>query len=297
MPSVHDFNHKFLFDKLSIRGQHLQLHKSLKKLVGKQAYPEQVKALLGELAAASALFASSMKTHGRVSLQVRGKGPLKILMAESTHLLQIRGIARVDDQLPAALTIPTISQPDAQQWLGEAQLAVTLEPKAGQRYQGIVPINRPTLSECLEHYFNQSEQLATRLWISTNHKLHAGALLLQRLPEAHPENTTLNEDDWNRACLLADTVTNKELITLSSQRLLRRLFHEDDIRLQSAEPITFGCTCNRSRTANAIKAMGVDEIAAMLNAPGNADITCQFCNTHYHFTGDDLQALIAELQR
>ena len=166
-------------------------------------------------------------------------------------------------------------------------MVITLDPHSGQRYQGIVALDCDTLAGCLEHYFMQSEQLPTRLWLAADAQRSAG-LLLQRLPQSQ----THDSDAWTRISLLADTVTPEEQITLDAEALLFRLFHDEQARVYAPVPIAFGCTCSRKRFATALSRIDPSELRSIVEERGQIDTHCHFCNTHYVFSAADVESLI-----
>lgn len=274
--STHDFRSKFLFEKLAIRGELVRLDATTRAVAGKHDYPAPVAALLGEALAAAALLTGTLKFEGLLVLQARGEGPLTLLMAECTHDGRLRAIARQEGEVGEAPLV---------QLLGAGHLAITIEPDGGQRYQGIVPLDGLSLAECIEHYFSQSEQLGTRLWLVTGRGRAAG-LLLQELPEAGSGRR--DADAWNRLCRLTDTLTADELLELPPETLLYRLYSEEDVRLFEADSLSFACSCSRERTLAALRSLGPAELAAILAEQGRIETTCEFCNEKRSFGAADL---------
>jgi len=185
-----------------------------------------------------------------------------------------------------------------QDLLGKGVLVITIEPKrrenfAGklERYQGIVPLERDTLAGCLEDYFQQSEQLATRLWFAANEQ-QAGGLLLQALPHQLITDADDNKAHWETITTLAGTITNDELLELDQDTVLYRLFNEQPVRLFEPKALKFACSCSRERSESALLSLGKDEVEALLIEKGSIDIDCQFCNQHYHFSADEVRKLL-----
>jgi molecular chaperone Hsp33 len=246
-------------------------------------YPDRVQTLLGELMAAAVLLASTLKFEGSLTLQARGNGPLETLMAECNHLGEVRAIAQVGeawDADTATLPLPEL--------LGDSQLSITIDPEDGQRYQGIVPLNGLNLAQCIEHYFAQSEQLPTRLWLACEGE-QAGGLLLQVLPGHDDEQ---DRDQWPRLQQLSDTVRPNELASLPAEELLYRLYHEETVELFAATDIRFNCTCSRERTEQALISLGAEELQTLLEEQGRISVSCQFCNQEYQFDPIDVAQLI-----
>lgn len=271
-----DLLHRFVFDHCDIRGEIVTLTDSFAPIVANNPYPPAVIRLLGEFAAAAALLSSTLKFDGTISLQARGEGPLALIMAECSHHREVRAIVRPreDTQLPA-------DGASLGDFIGQGVLAITLTPSRGERYQGIVPLDAGNLAGCLEHYFQQSEQLNTRLWLAAGPE-GASGLLLQALPRQVASDEQ-NAEHWRTLEALTDTLTPEELLDIPHEALLYRLYHEQPPRLFSPTALHFHCRCSRERSAEALRALGRDEVESLLAERGAIDIDCQFCNQHYHF--------------
>ncbi len=281
-PASSDFRSKFLFEDLAIRGEIVRLEATVAEVLGKHDYPTQLQALLGEALVAAALLTGTLKFEGLLILQAKGEGPLNLLMAECSNGGQLRAIARWDGTLPDEPLANLLGG-------GMSHLAITIDPANGQRYQGIVPLDGLSLAECIEHYFAQSEQLGTRLWLVTGGGRAAG-ILLQELPEAG--GARRDADAWNRVCRLTDTLTAQELLGLPTETVLNRLYHQEDVRLFDAEPLAFACSCSDARTRNALRSLGATELRSILDEQGQIDITCEFCNQRRTYTPADLPDLL-----
>jgi molecular chaperone Hsp33 len=199
-------------------------------------------------------------------------------MAECSHDRHIRGLARFDEQSIGEDGFPAL--------LGEGRMAITITPATGKRYQGVVPRERDDLAGCLEDYFERSEQIATRLFLFADEQRAAG-LMLQRLPG----HTAEDDELWERVNHLARTVEPEELLTLDSETLLFRLFHEETVRVFDPEPVAFRCSCSRERTLGALEAIGKDECYQLLDERGAIEMDCQFCHTSYRFNRNDIDHL------
>ena len=288
MTATGDLLHRFLFERLPVRGHLVRLDASWRAAIEHQAYPEAVTAALGEAMAAAALMAGALKLEGRLSLQFEGKGPVRLILAQCTHRHAIRGVAR-HDALPEGVS--------AQGGLfGDGQLAVTIEQaEGGERYQGVVPLVTAQLADCLEQYFERSEQLPSRLMLAATADRAAG-ILLQRVAMGEAGTATERaeaDDAWKRLGLLAATVTPKELFGLPSRQLLRRLFPEDDIRLFEGAPVFFQCTCSRERVAGILQSLGGAEVNALLAERGDVEVRCEFCNRAWRFDAVDVAGLFS----
>ncbi|WP_251978823.1 Hsp33 family molecular chaperone HslO [Salinicola avicenniae] len=279
---MNDEIQRFLFDDTNVRGEIVQLETAYAEVLERHDYPEPVRRQLGELLSAVALLTETVKLDGTVSLEVRGRQGVEVLMAESNPGGQLRAIARYDeDQLFA-------DNASLRQLVGDGQIVITLDPAQGNRYQGIVALEQDDLAGCLEAYFAQSEQLATRLWLSADGQRSAG-LLLQQLPD---DAANKDPDAWDRVVHLASTIRAEELLSLESQDVLYRLFHEETARVFTPKALAFGCTCSRERFANALHTLGADELRRTLEEQQSVDTQCHFCHTRYHFNAADIEAII-----
>jgi molecular chaperone Hsp33 len=280
--STGDTLRRFVFERFPVRGHLVRLDAAWRALIEHHAYPRSVEDALGQTTAATALLAASVKFDGRLTLQLQGPGPMHLLVVQASPGLALRGVARHSSEVPAEAT-------PLSGLTGGGQLTVTIESDdAAARYQGIVPLDADTLSECFQHYFAQSEQLPTRLWLAASADCAAG-LLLQRLPGA--EASAEADEDWNRILHLATTLTSTELTTLSSDVILRRLFHEEDVRVFDPSPVYFRCTCSRERVDGILRSLGADEVRSILTEQGRVEVKCEFCNRAYGYDAVDAGAL------
>lgn len=287
MPQT-DQRQRFLFPDSDIRGEIVRLNASLSPILTARDYPLVVQGLLSESLAAVVLMSSTLKYEGRLSIQAQGNGPVSLMLAEVSHDGGIRGLARFsDDALMTEL-------PHIQELVGtEGIMAITIRPAHGNQYQGVVPLEGNTLAACLEDYFRQSEQLATRLWLAGGNGRAAG-LLLQRLPDqvAEPEQ---NSAVWQHLTTLADTLNMEELLDLPEEEVLHRLFHETPPQLIEPTPVRFQCTCSRDKVTTTLLSLGQVELQAILDEQGSATISCDFCSKDEHFDRVDLGQLIHQL--
>lgn len=282
MPS-NDLLQRFVFDGCDIRGEIIALGDSYGEVLQHNPQPAPLQQLLGQCLAAAGLLSATLKFNGTISLQARGDGPVSLLMAECSHHRQLRGIVRSNaDAPPEPQTGAALPQ-----WLGNGVMAITIEPEKGERYQGIVPLDKQNLAGCLEDYFALSEQLETRIWLAADQQIAAG-LLLQKLPRQQEAGPEVNQAHWETLCALADTLTDHELLQLDQASLLYRLFHEQRLRLFDPQPLAFACSCTRERSAEALMSLGQEDVEKLLLEKGVITIDCQFCNRQYHF---DTQAV------
>ncbi len=274
---------RFLFENTAIRGELTQLDDSLKEVLKKHPYPESIQVLIGQFMAAAAMLSDTLKFNGTLSLQVKGSGQVRTLMAECRNNRALRAIAQYNDDFS-----------DSGELLGEGQLAITIEPEKGKRYQGIVPINdtEMTLPNVLESYFLQSEQIKTRIWLYSNDQRATG-LLLQAMPQSDSISSLdfTDDDSWNRITHLASTLKDEEALTLDTETVLHRLFHEETVRVFEHSEHIFECSCNKQRCENAILTLGEAEAMSAVSQQGHIEIDCQFCHSRYAFAPSDVEKL------
>lgn len=275
---------RFLFDDTNVRGELVALERAYAEVLDRHDYPPAVNRLLGEMLAAVALLTDTVKLDGTLSLEVRGDGALALLMAESNPGGELRAIARLAEGAEAPA-----DDIGFRELLGQGQIMITLDPREGHRYQGIVALEHDSLAGCLAAYFAQSEQLPTRLWLAADGQ-HAGGLLLQRMPD---ESRNQDHDAWERSVHLADTVKREELLGLAPRELLHRLYHEETVRVFEPKTLRFGCTCSRERIADALLTLGEAELRQVLEEQGGIETQCHFCHSRYAFTAAEIEALLA----
>ena len=271
---------RFIFENIAVRGMIIQLDHSWKQLQSRKSYPQAVRNILGEFAAANALLAATLKFDGLLTIQIRGNGPINLIVSECTSQRQIRGLAKHDATIPHG---------DLHTLFGDGQLTITVDnARANERYQGIVELEGNKISHALENYLLRSEQLDTKLILAVDENRACG-LLVQRLPCADK----VTEDDWFRITQLADTLQDQELFSLDAQDIIYRLYNEDTIRLLGEDHYQFQCSCNRTRVANMLVTLGIDEIRSIIEEQGAISIDCEFCNQHYKFDAVDAEQLFA----
>ncbi len=295
MPN-NDLLHRFLFDDCDIRGEIVTLGDSYREVLSHNPQVPAIHRLLGEFLAAVGLLSSTLKFEGKIILQARGDGPLSTIMAECNHHNNLRGIVRTNPDIE--LSDDLAQHGTLQQLLGNGVLVITIEPQRSEnfggkieRHQGIVPMDADTLAGCLEHYFQQSEQLATRLWFAADQNTVTG-FLIQALPQQLITNAEDNRDKWETIIALADTIKADELLQLDHSTVLYRLFNEQPLRMYEPKTLRFACSCSRERSANALLTIGKEEVEELLLEKGSIDIDCQFCNQHYHFAADEVRQLL-----
>jgi molecular chaperone Hsp33 len=283
-----DCLHRFVFEHYPIRGHLVHLDAAWRALIEHREYPNAIRGVLGEAVAASLLLAATIKFDGVLSLQLRGDGFVHLMLAQCTSGLGVRGLARYQE----AGSREGGSQTGINDLIGAGNLTVTLETDDGaQRYQGIVPISGARLADSLQVYFENSEQLPTRLWLYAD-GLGASGMLLQRLPEgtaaAARADAAAVDDAWRRVQLIGDTLTREELRTLTDAQILHRLFNEYDLRLFEPSPVYFRCRCTRERVAGMLQGLGEAETRSILAERGEVEVRCDFCNRAYVFDAVDV---------
>lgn len=295
MPS-NDLLHRFLFDDCDIRGEIVTLGDSYREVLSHNPQQPAIHRLLGEFLAAVGLLSSTLKFDGKIILQARGDGAISTIMAECNHHNNLRGIVRLNSEVE--LSEEHALNGNLQQLLGNGVLVITIEPQRSEnfsgtieRHQGIVPMDAENLAGCLEHYFEQSEQLATKMWFAADQESVTG-FLIQTLPQQLITNEEDNRDKWETITTLADTVKPEELLQLDHQTVLYRLFNEHPLRLFEPKALHFACSCSRERSASALLSIGKEDVEALLIEQGSIDIDCQFCNQHYHFAADEVRKLL-----
>jgi molecular chaperone Hsp33 len=287
-----DSLHRFIFEHFPIRGHLVHLDAAWRALIEHADYPAAIRDTLGEAVAASLLLAATIKFEGVLSLQLQGDGPVHLMLVQCTSGLGVRGLARYREREPTQSDMGGIAD-----LTGAGNLTVTLETDdSSQRYQGIVPITGRRVADSLQVYFENSEQLPTRLWLHADAQ-GASGMLLQKLPAAggSPGQGAVDvaaiDDAWRRVQLIAETLTAEELRTLTDAEILHRLFNEDDVRLFEPAPVYFRCRCSRERVSGMLQGLGETEARSILAERGEVEVRCDFCNRAYVFDAVDVAQL------
>lgn len=276
-----DAVHRFLLEDLDIRGALVQLGPSWSQMTAKRGYAPPVRAVLGELAAVTALIGSNLKTPGRIGFQLTGHGPVSMLVMDCNDRLQLRGMARssLSDEAPAHVA-------GVRELLGDGQLVLTLQAQAAETpYQSVVPLSGDSLAAVFEHYLEKSEQTPARLWLAADADTACG-LFLQKLPNAD----VLDPDGWDRVEALAATVTDAEL-RLAPETLLARLFAEETLRLYPPRPAEWHCPRDVDKVRNMLLSLGRDEVASMLADAEVIAVEDEICGHEYRFGPEILDEL------
>ncbi|MCG9697914.1 Hsp33 family molecular chaperone HslO [Shewanella sp. Isolate11] len=272
-----DILNRYLFDNADVRGQVVQLEKSYQDVLSAHSYPVAIQRLLGELMAATSLLTATLKFDGDISVQVQGNGPVSLAVINGNNLQQLRGVSRWEGDIAADADLASL--------MGKGYMVITLTPTNGERYQGVVELDKPTLAECLEQYFIQSEQLPTTIRLFANGQQAAG-ILLQVLPGENEQN-----DAYEHLEQLTVTIKAEELFKLEATEVLHRLYHQEAVRLFDPIEVTFNCTCSRERSLQALRTIPQEELEAILAEQGKIDMGCEYCNSNYSFDSIDIAAL------
>ncbi|WP_209506900.1 MULTISPECIES: Hsp33 family molecular chaperone HslO [unclassified Ruegeria] len=296
----------FQLDVSDMRGRVARLDGVLDGILKQHDYPEQVEALVAEMALLTALIGQTVALRWKLSLQVQSKGPVRMIATDyyapkaEGQPAQIRAYASFDrDRLTDATPFDQV---------GEGYFAIMIDQGEGtQPYQGITPLTGASLSACAEAYFAQSEQLPTRFSLSfgkstepgVDEHWRAGGIMLQHMPKASPfaasgegsgEILTASDlvdgeegENWGRVNILLDTVEDLELIgpSIAPTDLLIRLFHEEQPRVYDAQSVQFGCTCSEDRVRQSLSIYSAKDLEKMTTPEGQVTADCQFCGAHY----------------
>jgi molecular chaperone Hsp33 len=276
-----DYVQRFLFEDLGIRGRLACLTGAWRRMLERRGYPEPIVRLLGRTTALNVLLAANQKGAGRVTLQVQGTGPVKLLVADCTAELRIRGMAQYEDD--------ALGQCNERSLLGVGRMAVTLEDvSSGHLYQSLVPLEGETLEHIFEHYLSQSEQLAAFLRLYAD----AGALcglLLEKLPGADGRDP----DGWRRVAHLAASLTLDETRDAQPYDLLTRLFPEELMRVFPLFPVEYHCPYDVGKVEAVLRGLGRTEVEALLAERGEVVIRNEMCNHEYRFDARAVARLFA----
>ena len=287
---------RFLFENLAVRGELVHLDATWQAVLENHNYPLPVQKVLGELMSAVSLLMATLKFKGQLVAQIQGNGPVSLLVVEGSSDKTLRATAsfKADENEFADETLQGL--------FGDARLVITLEPEKGERYQGIVALSGENLAGALTDYLLRSEQLDTDIWLVADDKQTAG-LLIQKLPETKAtryssnildvSDTGSDVDGWNRIQQLSSTIKDEELLNLSAEEIIHRLYHEEDIRMFDAETVSFRCSCSHERVAKMLLSLGAEEVKNMIEESNEIEVICEFCNHNYSFDAVDTEQLFS----
>jgi molecular chaperone Hsp33 len=297
---------RFVLEHHPVRGFWARLDEPWTELLQLRSYPGAVQSLLGEALTASVLLAATLKFEGTLSLQLEGQGPLRLLLAQCTHDFRVRAVADLregaklpgtvaraaDDQIAVALG----QAASFVELVGSGRLAVTVEAEErASRYQGIVALQGGSLAACLEEYFASSEQLPTRIALTTS-GVHAAGVLVQKMPGSVAQGEALaarSQQAWENMEVAVSALPLATLQTGSAEQLLHTLCGAHDVRLFSETPVRFVCRCNRERVAGLLRALGAEELRGILVEQGAVNVTCEFCGRPYRFDAIDVERILS----
>ncbi|MFA9273272.1 MAG: Hsp33 family molecular chaperone HslO [Candidatus Aquirickettsiella gammari] len=284
---------KFMFEHAGVRGELVELPNTWQEILSHQAYPQAVKAILGELLAAAALLSANLKFNGTMVMQIHGDGPIKLLVVECDAQLRLRATAKLAAD---AVIADDATLSDLVHSRGQGRFVITLDPNdkmpGQQAYQGIVPLDGESISTIIENYMMRSEQLDTKLWLAADDQVARG-LLLQKLPK-HGGTESRVEDEteaWNRAVILGSTLKQEELLSTDIETLMTRLFWEETLRVFEPVHPEFHCNCTREKVGDMLKMLGEVEVSTAVAELNRLDINCDFCGKHYGFDEIDCAQL------
>jgi len=296
-PRSDDLIQPFQIDPFALRGRLVRLGPTVDRILSQHDYPEPVAAILGEAITLAVVLAGALKYDGVFTLQTKSDGPVRLIVADVSTEGAVRGYAQYDaDRLDpdwdgGSPSVPTL--------IGQGYIAFTVDQgEHTDRYQGIVELAGATLAECAQHYFRQSEQIQAGIKLSVARAgrdggWRAGALMLQRVPPEGGYAVIADdvEDGWRRAMVLMSSATSGELVDpdLPPRLLLYRLFHDEGVRVYDTHPLEARCRCSRERIFGILRSFPQADIEEMRREPVTT-VTCEFCNTRYDFTGDELAA-------
>ncbi len=282
---------RFVFERARVRGELVRLEESWREVRRRREYPEPVRSALGELTSATVLLAATVKFEGgALVLQIQDGRPVSLLVVECQSDLSLRAMARWDGGLPALGASPTLHELAA-----GGRCALTIDPGPGLLAdQGVVPLEGRTTAQVLQRYMARSEQIGTLFSLAASDERAAG-LLLQLLPDSGGRAAADADPDlWNRVSHLLRSLTRAELLELDEREILRRLFHEDDLRLFESVPVRFACRCSRERVAGVLRMVGSEEVRHALAERGVKEVTCEFCGESYAFTRAEAERALAD---
>ena len=286
--SNYDELHRFLLNAANVRGELVRLEESLQPIVHSVEYPVQIQRLLSEMAAATSLLTAILKFKGEIGLQIQSKGPVNYAVINATHDYTMRGVARWDESL-------SVLPETFQELLDSAVLVITITPQEGERYQGVVALDKPTLAECLEEYFTQSEQLATKVTLMTDMseptRARAAGILLQVLPSQAANTDVKLDTEFEHVCKLTETLTEEEMFSLPVNDILYRLYHQEEVEVYPPHPVTFACSCSKQRSADALRNVDKQELLQIIEEDGAIKMNCQYCHSEYVFDSVDVEAI------
>ena len=291
--STTDILNRYLFDDMHARGELVQLSKSYQSVIKKHNYPLGIRLLLGELMAATCLLTATLKFDGEITVQLQGDGPVGYMSVNGDNNQKMRGIAK----LKKGETAQDISATSLHDLIGNGTMVITIRPKHGDAYQGVVALEQATLADCLAHYFAVSEQIPTKIWLfSDDEKQQVAGSLLQLLPDGDgsSENLAKQQSDFEHLAQLTNTIKADEIFSLQAQALLYRLYHQEKVSLFEPQTVSYQCGCSSNKCLSAIAQVEPSEIEKILAEQGKMSMTCDYCLTTYDFFAEQLKSFISK---
>ncbi|CAK9886552.1 MAG: 33 kDa chaperonin [Candidatus Erwinia impunctatus] len=270
--------HRYLFKNYAVRGELVNVSETLQGILEGHDYPLPVQHVIAELLVATSLLTATLKFSGDITVQLQGDGPLNLVVINGNNDLQMRGIARVKSDIAPDSSL--------KEMVGNGYLVITIAPKGGERYQGVVGLEGETLTACLEDYFMRSEQLPTRLFIRSGTAAEqpaAGGILLQVLPGGES-----GESDFEHLATLTETIKTEELLELPATEILWRLYHQEEVTVYDPQSVCFQCSCSYQRCSEIIKSLPTAEVDQILEEDGNIDMHCDYCGKQYLYDKVDV---------
>jgi molecular chaperone Hsp33 len=277
-----DILNRYLFDNLHARGELVNLSQTFQDIIAPHNYPLGVKQLLGELVAATCLLTATLKFEGEIAVQLQGDGPIGYLAVNGNNRQEMRGIARMASETDATTL---------KELIGKGNMVITIRPTNGEPYQGVVALEQDTLAECLEHYFEVSEQIPTKIWLfSDEQSSQIAGTLIQLLPDGGDKQQ--QQTDFEHLCQLTNTIKSEEIFSLDSEDLLYRLYHQEEVRLFEPQAVSYKCSCSEEKCLSTISQIEPSELESIIAEQGSVSMTCDYCMTTYQFERPQLAQFI-----
>lgn len=285
-----DIRQRFVFDELDARGCIVRLGDTCEAIQATHHYPSNLAKLLNQFALAATLLRDSIKIDGSLTIQLRSSGPIKLIMADCLSDRRVRAVSEYDSEALASSDVISLDKLDQ-----SATLAITITPDDGERYQSIVPIEHATLSECLEDYFQRSEQLPSLFRLLANDNQALG-IAIHALPQEKVNDITATQEHFERIKMLLGTLDTTEALTIETEQILTRLFHDESCRLFESHSVEFGCICSAKKSLDAIISLGEDDVQQLITEQqeqgnDNLVVDCHFCFQRYEFSFQQVNGL------
>lgn len=274
---MNDQLNRYLFDNVHVRGELAQVSNTYREIINNHDYPTAVNTLLGQMLAATSMLTALLKFEGDIAVQIQGEGPIPAMVVNGNDQQELRAVANVTGEITTDKLTDLFKK---------GYMVITITPKQGERYQGIVAVDKDTIAEVLESYFAQSEQLKTNFWLFANEENAAGMML-----QALPEESQADDDGYDNLHQLSATIKDEELFELEPQVILTRLYHQEEVRIFDPQDVSFNCTCSVERSGSAIISIGREEAEAIITEQGSIQMHCDYCNTKYEFDSEDVAQL------